>query len=165
MKGGLFSACRKACALLAVASLLIVGVAPRRTQAAGPLELARDTIATLASSQPNVEHTIYFVLPTSAQQIDPNTWIIIQFPNYFNVTAPTFLTGAFGTPTYSVVGTTLRITNIAVLAGTPLEITGLTATNPGDQISNHIIISIADDSAGTMVRNQATVVPTDGGSF
>lgn len=147
-------------ALLIAVTSLSFGT-PSVVKAAG-LDLARDMIGSFISEAPNIVHEIYFVLPTDSQQVTSSDWITVDFPNYTEINrSGVFLTGSFGTPQITLVGNQLRITNVALLPGSGLTINGLTATNPPSHQSNQIILTIAQDSGHSVVRNQITVIPTD----
>jgi hypothetical protein len=59
----------------------------------------------------------------------------------------------------------VKVTGISALPGTGIEILGITATNPPIGVGWQVVIQIAEDSNGSVVRNQATVVATDAGTF
>ncbi|CAN5130434.1 hypothetical protein BH11PAT4_BH11PAT4_1280 [soil metagenome] len=147
--------------LIILATLLPVLQPPRVAEAAG-LELARDFINGLMPDAPNIYHEIYFVIPVSSEQLKPTDWILVEMPNYQLVSmAEAFFIGGFNTPTVSVVGTTVRITGLALLPGSGITIANLKATNPPAFASTEIRVKIAEDSNGTIVRNNATIIPTD----
>lgn len=149
--------------LLAATGFFLNSLAPAR--AANGLDLVRDSVPTNAPGDIGVGHDIYFVLPVDAQQITPSDWIIIDLPNYNNVQGSIQTSGGSGTPTWNIVGTTLKITNIALLPGTGLDITGLYADNPPISLSPIVTIKIADDSAGLSVRNSAITTPVAAGGY
>lgn len=148
--------------LITLATLFPVLQPPKVTQAVGGLDLARDYIGSLIPDAPNIYHELYFVLPTGSEQIKPDDWILIEFPNYqlVNMDEAIFI-GSFNTPTVSVVGTTVRITGLALLPGTGVTIANIKATNPPAFVSTEVRVKIAEDNAGSVVRNQATIIPTD----
>jgi hypothetical protein len=147
--------------LIVLAALFPITHTIKPAQAAG-LDLARDFIGSLLPDAPNIYHEVYFVLPVDAEQIKPDDWILISFPNYqlVNMDDVIFI-GNFNTPSYSVVGNTVRITGVALLPGTGMTIANIKATNPPALTSNEVIIKIAEDNLGTVVRNEAIVIPTD----
>ena len=139
---------------------------PAPTYAVSGLDLVRDFVGTNAPNVSNITHDIYFVLPIDAQQVTPSEWVLINFPNYTNINASNIsLSGHFGTPTVTVVGTTVRITDISLLAGTGLNIIGISATNPLVNLGQQVVISITEDAAGATIRNQVITLPlTQGGN-
>lgn len=147
--------------LICLATLFPVLTPVSPAKAAG-LDLARDYIGSLLPQAPNIYHEIYFVLPVDAEQIRPDDWVLISFPNYTLVdTSDVLFIGSFSTPTMTLVGNTVRLTNIALLPGTGMTIANIKATNPPEFVSNEVLIKVAEDSSGSVVRNEATVIPTD----
>lgn len=144
-----------------VAASTALGAFSPRAEAFQNLDQARDNVGTILPGFLDVTHDIYFVLPVTAPQVTPSDYIIVDFPNYTNVRPPTSVIGGYGTATWSVVGSKVRITNVAILPGTGFNIQGIVANNPGGLSSNQVIISIAENAAGTIIRNQSTVIPTD----
>ncbi|MEI6477498.1 MAG: dockerin type I domain-containing protein [bacterium] len=135
------------------------------THAVGTLDYPKDLISSNIVNRVGVSHTVDFTLPISSQQITPSDWIIITFINYTNVTPASSVTGGFGTPTFQVEGNRAKITNLALLPGTSIEISGMTAQNPLDGADTSVIISVSDSSSGLTIRNQSTVIPTQGGGY
>jgi hypothetical protein len=147
--------------LIILAAILPVLQAPRVADAAG-LDLARDYIGSLLPDAPNIYHEVYFVIPTGSEQLKPDDWILIEFPNYQLVTmAEAVFIGNFNTPTVTVVGNTVKITGTALLAGSGMTIANIKATNPEAFVSTEVRIKIAEDANGAVVRNSATIIPTD----
>jgi hypothetical protein len=165
MKEGLIPNLRRILRFLVIGLLSMGPTLATPTFAVGPLEVARDVIGSMVPQRTNVSHDISFALPTSATQITPSDYILIDFPNYTSVTAPTAITGGFGTPTFSVSGQRAKITGVGLLPGTGITIHGITATNPPSGSGFQIIIMISPDSAGSIIRNQATVVGTQGDNY
>lgn len=167
MRGGhRFSIRRWVVGILACLLSCTVGLrAPMAFADPGTLDLARDFVNTLADGQAGVQHSIYFVLPTNAQQIDPNGWILIDMPSYSSITVPNLVDGVYGTPTVTVVGTTIKITNISVLPGGGVTVADFSARNPNSNQNWTITISVAQDANGTVVRNQAKILPSESGNI
>jgi hypothetical protein len=163
--GGLLLLCKKTATLVLSVLLLVAFVRPIPASAIDGFDQARDFVNSLQADVPNIGHDIFFVLPTNSQQIDPGTWITLDFPNYMAVTSPSTIVGGFGTPTFSVAGTRVQITNMSLLPGTGLGIVGIFATNPHPNIGNQVILSVSDDQGVTQVRNQITLIPTYYGAF
>ena len=134
-------------------------------QAAGALEAAKDTTGSLSPSDANVQHDVSFTLPRDAAQITPSDWIIIQMPTYLPTSPASGIIGAFGTPQSTIQGTTVYITNIALLPGTQIEITGIIASNPAVGVSTDETFIVASDQQATLIRNQASVQPSFGGAY
>lgn len=149
--------------LLVMAAMLCMGLP--RVGAVNGLDAARDIINDMTPQRANVSHDVGFSLPVSSVQITPSDWILITLPNYENVTGATEVVGGFGTPTFYVTGNTVKVTGMSAIPGTGLEILGITATNPPIGVGWQVIIQVAEDPNGSVVRNQATVVPTDVGTF
>jgi hypothetical protein len=150
---------------LLMLALPLIGGKNDVSHASGGLDLVRDYVYTTAAGEVDVTHDIYFVLPPSAMQIRTTDWIIVDLPNFENVRGNNvFVSGGFGTPNISQVGKRTRITNLALLPGTGLSIGGIVADNPpaGNQ---QVIITIAEDAAGTVVRNQAITIPIQQGGY
>ena len=162
MRGAMFSVAQKIVVATLVALLLIV---PSHTAqaAGGGLDLARDSVGTYIPDAPNIYHDIYFVLPVDATQVKNTDWLLIDLPNYRFVSADgAFLIGGFGSPNFQVIGNQVRISNFALLPGNSLSISGIHANNPDEGVDNHVSLKIATDSSGTVVRNQVTLIPTEG---
>ncbi|MBU6389804.1 hypothetical protein KGQ71_04815, partial [Patescibacteria group bacterium] len=139
--------------------------APRTVLAISPLDSFTDIINNTLPAADNVQHDISFILPPDAEQVTPSDWILINLPNYSQITVPYQLVGSYGNPIMTVVGTTLEITNIALLPGTRFELLGTTAENPKSQSGFEVIASIATGSATGLIRNQSTTVAGPGNSF
>jgi hypothetical protein len=133
--------------------------------AAGSLDLVRDIVPSTENNVIDIPHDFYFTLPIDAQQVIPTDWIFITMPQYDHIRVPTSIEGGFGTPVFSVVGHTIKLTGISLLSGTGLRIIGALADNPGVGLSQAITIQISTDSAGVTIRNQATTVPTATGGY
>lgn len=112
-----------------------------------------------AVTAPNVPHTMAFSLPISALAIDFSDYIQINMPAFSAITLPTGISGEYtGTPSYTLVGNTLRITGIFVLPGRRITINGITATNPTLEPDFNIIFSVTEDEAGFLIKNYATTM-------
>lgn len=164
MEGALLL-CKKIATLCFGVLIILASLRPMPVAAIDGLDQARDFVSSLQADVPNIGHDIYFVLPPDAQQIDPGTWITLDFPNYTNVTPANAVVGGFGTPTFSQSGTRVQITDLILLPGTGLSIIGIFATNPHPNVGDQVILSISDDQAVTQVRNQVTLLPTYTGAF
>ena len=162
MRGALF----RSISVVLCLALLLNAVFPRTVHAdPTPLEFFRDIIVDDNPGAPGIGHDLYFVLPLNAQQINPNNYIFLDFPNFTNLTPPTNLTGNFGNPTYHISGTRISITNIALLPGTSLAISGVTATNPGSGKDYGVTLSIAENATGTIIRNQSVTQAVKGNNI
>lgn len=156
--------------LLAVVATLALSLsgalALPKAWAYAPLDLVRDYTASNVSGQIDIGHDIYFVLPTTAQQVTPTDWILITFTDYQSIRATNAsVIGGFGTPIFDVVGKTVRITNLALVPGGALEVIGIIANNPPANGSQTITISVAEDSGGAVIRNQSITVPIEQGGY
>jgi hypothetical protein len=134
--------------------------------AATPLDQPRDIASSIAPAIAQVTHEASFTLPPLAQQIFPNNFIRIYMPNYNNLSLPSIVIGGIGTPTFgfSNGNKTITVTNIGLIPGTPITISGFLADSPPANVSPEIWLEVTDDAAGTIVRNRSIVVPTQGGS-
>ena len=152
------------CALLLIvtgSSLFI----PVPVSALGTLDAAKDIINGDQPVVSGITHDITFALPADAQQVTPSDYIFVNLPNFTNVTAPTSSEGIYGTPIFSVSGTVASMTNVAILPGVGVRIYGITATNPQPNTIPSVIISVASDAAGTVIRNRAYTEASYGGTF
>ena len=132
--------------------------------AADPLQSPRDTISTGGIGS-IATHYVRFGLPVNALPMTSSDYILIDYPNYSEVTAPTSMSGNFGgTPVFSVVGTRVRITGITAVPGTFLTIRGITAFNPPEPDEFDLYISISSDADGNNIRLQTHILatPTNG---
>ncbi|MCC2631740.1 MAG: Branched-chain amino acid transporter, amino acid-binding protein [Patescibacteria group bacterium] len=165
MEGPLSYTIKKGIILCVIAVLSLTSVTLplglKKVQAIQGLEFAQDTLNGSIASAEDIEHSITFILPVNSVQIKPSDWIFVNLHNFLDVTAPTYVVGAFGTPTFAVNGSTVSVTNIAVLPGTRLAINGVTATTPASSQSREVTITVAEDSAGTIIRNQVTIIAGD----
>lgn len=167
--GSLRGLTRRVCATLVGA---FVGAAAfftpptlRTDAASNGLDLVRDLVYSTEPGIANVDHNIYFVLPIDSQQVTPSDWILVEMPYYSNVTAPIGSEGGSGTPSYSVQGHVARVTGVSLLPGASFNIQGITASTPPAGESQQVIIKIAEDAAGTLVRNQAMTLPIAQGGY
>jgi len=129
--------------------------------ATSSLDNPKDVINNDTPNADNVSHLISFTLPYDAIRISPSDYIIISLANFSNITPPDSLIGNYyGTPQITVVGNDIKITNIALLPGNNLSISGLKATNPGSPAGFDVNIRITEDSDGNIVRNIASVTAT-----
>jgi hypothetical protein len=157
---GVISSVQRLC--LVVCLTLLACLPAPFAHATDGLDLARDTIGSFVQDAPNIYHEIYFVLPVDSHQITVTDWILIDMPHYSEVNSTgVFLTGGFGTPSISRVGNQVRISNFTLLPGTGVTINGITATNPPTGQGTQVILTIAEDSAASVIRNQVTLIPTD----
>ncbi len=169
MTGGtpslLAASVRKAAGILSCLCLLFMYLNPTPAFASpGTLQLARDIVDATTPSQTNIGHSIYFVLPYESQQIQPSDWIEISMPKYSSIVLPTAFSGIYGTPTVDLIGTTIRLTNVVLLNGTGMGIDGISARNANTLSDEQIIISVCDDAACTLVRNQVQIEPSQSGN-
>lgn len=162
--GGLINRALRTVTILVSAALVAAPFFPMAVRASGGLELARDNVTSLEPGTPNVSHDIYFVLPADSQQIRPTDYILMEFTNYTDIVPPVAVVGTFNQPTITLVGKTVRFTDMVVLPGTGLTFVGGNTTNPQSG-TNQITVKIAADVNGTIVRNQQVIVPTTGGTF
>lgn len=106
-------------------------------------------------------HVYSFSLPSNAVQISTSDYIQISLDNYSDVTIATGITGQYtGTPTITLDGKTIKITNIIVTPGANIVVNGITATNPaalGYQTSQ---VLVSEDEAGLIIRNIGYVQAT-----
>ena len=138
---------------------------PVLVRAIGSLDSAKDLINGDQAVTPGITHDISFVLPSDAQQVTPTDYLLVTFADFTNVTAANSTEGTYGSPIFSVSGKTAAITNVSILPGISIRITGITATNPQPHTSYGVVIRVAEDAAGTVVRNQTTTEATLGGSY
>jgi hypothetical protein len=144
--------------------LLIWNITPSpKARAYTPLLSLRDVLSDTKPRSVGVTHDISFALPADAAPLRPTDWILISLPNFTNPTPPQFVQGGFGTPTFSVVNGILRITNMALNPGNSLEIFGITANNPNANQNFSVIVAIANDANGTVIRNQSVTLANDAG--
>jgi hypothetical protein len=151
------------CALACVVIISALVTTPQRASA-NTLDNVSVKTTTLLPNFASTQIDIFFVLPPNAQQIRPDEYIQIELPNYRDIALPLSIVGGFSTPTASLDGTTIKITNVTLLPGTSMNITGIELTNPSSGQSNEIIVSITEDEAGTQVRNTVTTQPSEGGN-
>jgi hypothetical protein len=128
------------------------------TRAGSGLDYAEDSISNTLPNKTGVQHAVSFTLPIDAQQVRPGDFILIDMPNFVNVTAATSVLGGFGTPQFGLNGNTVSITNVALLPGSSFQVLGITATNAATPSLFRVTIAIATDSSGTTIRNQASVI-------
>lgn len=123
-----------------------------------------DIVSDTNPFSPNVMHAVSFTLPTDSFSLATTDYVQIHLPNFTNLNVDSaIVSGEFtGTPTISVAGTTVKVTNITLLPGKSLNITGFTANNPAAYSSTNfqIIVAITSDEAGTLVNNTASTVAT-----
>lgn len=111
-------------------------------------------------SATDVIHNISFVIPREGAGLGVNDFIIIDLPNYADLTLPTSSSGwSSGTPLYTIDETRVLITNVTASPGMAIGISGLRATNPPVGLPTQINISIANDSLPTIVLYESAVVP------
>jgi hypothetical protein len=127
--------------------------------------MLRDVINNDIPGASNVQHFISYVLPSNAQQVRSSDYLVVEMPSYHNITLPQEMYGQFGDPVFSLDGTRVIITGITQLAGTSVQILGMTAQNPGDLNNFTITVKICDDIQCTSVRNQDEVTPATNGTF
>lgn len=137
-----------------------------KTYAIAPLSSPCDTISTLSLGV-YAEHSITFGMPVGDYiPIRPTDYILILMTSFTDVTEPTYISGSYtGTPTWSVAGTTVRITGISVALGKSITINGIAAFNPdASNASFAVKILVSSDVDGFNVRNEAEVngIKTDG---
>ncbi len=125
--------------------------------AVGNLTDAHDYINKGAVDSTDVEHSIGFTLPQNAAQVSSTDYIIIDMSNFSDVTEAQVMTGDYsGTPSFSLVGSIIKITGIVILPGGTVTIGGITATNPGSQNQYYLSVAITEDEAGTIIKNVAS---------
>lgn len=162
MRGMLHRTRRWLCLLLAGALIAGTSFQAPPVSASNSLDLARDTIGILTPGFPEVYHEIYFVLPVSAQQVQTTDTILIRMPNYTDInTDGLYVTGVYGTPLINRTGTTISITNVAILPGMGVTVLGFFARNPYPGLSPQVEVVISSNSNGIPVRNGISIVPTD----
>ena len=108
-----------------------------------------------------VEHTVAFTLPEDANSVISTDYIHIDLTNFTSVTTATSVTGTYsGTASFSLSGTTARVTGITILPGDRVTVRGITATNPtpSTQANRTITITVTEDEAGTLVSNTGFAV-------
>lgn len=148
--------------------LFLLPFLPNEAKAAGAsLERPRDILNNIAPGGVYVQHEISFILPVGSTQVRPSDGIYIDLHNYANIIPPSSFTGLYGVPTTKVENNIVKLSNVILLPGVKVEIFGLVADNPGFQAGFPITISIGEiRTDGSMnVRNQATIVPSDGGLY
>lgn len=151
--------------LIGLLVVLTSGLFNRAIAIAG-LDVLRDQVGSTAPGEPGVGHNISFALPVDSQQVRQSDWIIIDMPNYNTVLPATEVIGQnFGNAVISVDNKRVLITNIVILPGTGITIKGIVADNPGLGLTPLITVSIAEDSNGTIIRNQAVTLPISTGGF
>jgi len=108
------------------------------------------------------EHTITLGLSAESAPIETDDYIFLDMPHFSNVTVPTFISGTniTGTPAFLVLGYRIRITGIAVAAGSYITIHGITASNPTQSDKFDVFIRISDDPLGNTARNEAHLIAT-----
>lgn len=127
----------------------------------GNLENVSDIINTNGYGE-YANHSISFNLPWNALPIRTSDWILISMTNFSNITPPNSITGSIagGNPQFSVFGKMARITNVAISSGSLVTIGGIAANNPSFDAGFQVAIIIAEDEAGTLIKNIATVTST-----
>ena len=129
---------------------------PSKTSAA-TLIGAADYITTDSLNRDNVGHSVSFTIPTGGHEIVATDYIRIILTNFTNVTAPTSGNGWGGAPAYGVSGNVATITGVTAGERTPIGISGITATNPGDINDFDVTIEIANDAIGTIVYDSVNI--------
>lgn len=141
--------------------ILICLMFPKYGLAIGGLNELQDLINNTSGTATNVEHQISFTLPYNALQISTSDYIIVDLSAFSDVTIATALDGIYGgTPTFSLSGTDVKITGITLLPGYSLTINGITATNPAHQAGYQVTVVVAEDSAGSIIKNVASTRAT-----
>jgi len=104
--------------------------------------------------------SVKFTLPLIASPIWTTDYIMVDFPSYTNVSAPSSVTGAYtGEPVFSVEGTKAKLTNIIISPGNEIVIHGISATNPISPSLFNVAIIVSEDSQGNIIKNLATSSP------
>ena len=152
------------CVFLLICSCSLF-LAPISVKALGTLDAAKDIINGDQSVTPGITHDISFTLPADAQQVTPSDFIFVSLANFTNVTTFTSSEGTYGTPVFAVSGTVASMTNVAILPGVGVRLTGLTATNPQPNAGKTVVITITSDAGGVVVRNRAYTEASYGGTF
>ena len=129
---------------------------PVHTQAAALLGLA-DYIADDTLSEIDIVHNVSFLIPLSGHTIVATDYIRIILTNYADITAPTSISGVGGGPVFGSTGNVAYVTNVTASPNTGIGISGITATNPAAPGDFDITVEIANDMAGTIVYDTATV--------
>ncbi len=145
--------------IISLLSVFCVGVS-----AAGKFDAARDTINTRALNA-FATHNIAFGLPVDADDILSNEYIIIDFPSFNGISAPTSISGNYtGVPQLSVIETRVRITGLNIPAGTFITVSGVTGYNPSLPELFDVYIRHSTDTDGLNVKliSRVQATPTTG---
>lgn len=152
------------CLLTTFPNCFCSSLTPVYAQSSG-LENLKDIIGNEILGANNINHTISFKLPNSAQVVSPTDWILIDLSNFTNITAASSIGGEYGgTPSYSVDGTTAQVTGITIVPGDTISIQGITATNPLSDDNFGITVKITEDEDGKIIHNTGSCVASQYGS-
>lgn len=147
-----------------VLAVLFGALAPQVAQAANPLSNLRDVLSDVTPRAVSITHDISFTLPLDAAAVTPQDYILISLPNFSNLDGPQYVSGGFGTPQFGRRDNyTLWITNVSILPGTYFEIFGVVATNPKADQSFSVLVAIANDGKGSIIRNQSITLANERG--
>lgn len=128
----------------------------------GSLNSLKDTVTSVGPAE-TLTHITSFQLPSAAQQITSSDYILIQYPNFTNLTASNSVGGTYtGTPSFSVDGDTVKVTGINVLPSKSIIIEGHTATNPNSYPSEfNFRVIVSEDDDGDLIKNIGNGIVTE----
>ncbi len=125
-----------------------------------------DVVTSLSPGDISVQHELTFTLPSDVN-ISPSDYVILEMPYYGNINISNIgVSGSFvyGNPANGLVSSVnqqndIVLTNLSIVGGQSITITGFEATNPYNQADYTETLVLSSDSQGVNVFASGLVNP------